>query len=90
MWVGLSDGNIATEGFHCGESPNSYMINQIDCHINGQERDDFLPEGAEQQLHWNQNENLVGCGLLLAPNPNDQLAVFFTFNGQLMGQFSFL
>jgi hypothetical protein len=65
------------------------VTNSIDCHIDGHELADFLPDGTEQLLHWNdENENIVGCGLLL--DSNDNLAVFFTLNGQLMGLFNLL
>jgi hypothetical protein len=44
-----------------------------------------LPEDWE----WNFNSpNVNGCGLLM--DPNDKLAVFFTFNGKLKGQFGYI
>jgi hypothetical protein len=46
--------------------------------------DSELPEGAIRPK-WKRTMNVVGCGLLL--DPTDQLAIFFTLNGKLLGEF---
>jgi hypothetical protein len=42
------------------------------------------PNGAIRP-EWNGQGDVVGCGLLL--NPENNLFIFFTANGILMGQF---
>jgi hypothetical protein len=34
---------------------------------------------------WNDQGDVIGCGLLL--NPENEVSIFFTGNGILMGQF---
>jgi hypothetical protein len=58
------------------------MINRIDCRIDGQVFD-LVAEGDEPAV-GRRNINVYGCGLLL--DPNDDWAVFFTFNGTLLGK----
>jgi hypothetical protein len=57
------------------------------------EEDFYYIDGKKCELEWPEEavkpkalkgEDVFGCGLLLNP---DKLAVFFTINGTLMGQF---
>jgi hypothetical protein len=41
------------------------------------------PNGATKPK-WRYNGNVLGCGLLL--NPENELSIFFTGNGLVMGQ----
>jgi hypothetical protein len=88
IFVGLSSGNIPTAGAWVGGFPNSYAI-QEGCDYCWLSRDDHRferPTGAiEPEWNWNGQGNVVGCGLLV--NPENELSIFFTGNGLLMGQF---
>jgi hypothetical protein len=42
--------------------------------------------GTRDVITWNKQEDVIGCGLLM--NPKNQLAIFFTVNGMLLGQFA--
>jgi hypothetical protein len=44
------------------------------------------PNGATVKPRWDPSGNIVGCGLLL--DAGNKLAIFFTSNGKLMGQFT--
>jgi hypothetical protein len=70
-----------------GEYSNSYASAIVGQHCNGYwfagERHRFeLPEGAVRPS-W-KYINVFGCGLVL--DPNNKLAIFFTLNGQLLGE----
>jgi hypothetical protein len=54
------------------------------CSVSGKEHTFEWPNGSIKPT-WNGQGDVVGCGLVL--NPNNQLAIFFTGNGILMGQF---
>ena len=83
--VGLSNGDI---GDFVGEKPNSYsMCYGGDCWLAGETPRFEWPEGAIKPK-WKGRGDVVGCGLLL--NPEKKVSIFFTVNGILMGQFSFL
>jgi hypothetical protein len=53
------------------------------CWLSGEEHDFEWPNGAIKP-EWN-GPGVVGCGLLL--NPANELSIFFTGNGILMGKF---
>jgi hypothetical protein len=80
---GLSDG-IIPEYKEIGEHPNSYAFVQLSfttcC---------FSLAGEDHQFEFrpgmNFGYNVFGCGLLL--DPNDKLAIFFTLNGSIIGQY---
>jgi hypothetical protein len=84
--VGLS-GAIAD--LWIGGYSNSYGISIVDHHyyggwLAGELHRFELPEGAIQP-EMKENGNIFGCGLVLDPDNN--LAIFFTLNGQLLGEF---
>jgi hypothetical protein len=54
------------------------------CFIDGKKHEFEWPDEAVKPKSPN-CEDVIGCGLLL--NPENKLAVFFTRNGTLMGQF---
>jgi hypothetical protein len=62
-----------------GDYPNSYAISTGFnlCYLAG-ETSFELPRGVN-------GRDVYGCGILM--DPNDKLAIFFTLNGILMGQF---
>jgi hypothetical protein len=81
---GLSDG-IIPEYKELGEHPNSYALHcsTITCYFSlagEKHRFEFRPE----KVSWPW-ASVFGCGLLL--NPNDKLAIFFTSDGKIIGQF---
>jgi hypothetical protein len=51
--------------------------------LDGTEHYFELPEGAIRP-HYSYHLNVFGCGLVLDPENN--LAIFFTLNGQLLGE----
>jgi hypothetical protein len=72
---------------YVGKYPNSYsylpgrdycLISQ-DQHTLEWPEDVLKPEGK-----WTSQGDVGGCGLLV--DPNDKLAIFFTFNGKLIGR----
>jgi hypothetical protein len=70
-------------------SPNSYAIrfgfNTV-CDLIGEPHLFELPGGAVQpEMKVYGNVNVYGCGLVLDPENN--LAIFFTLNAKLMGEF---
>jgi hypothetical protein len=88
-YVGLSDG-VIPDGASIGLYPNSYAIATSGrylhlCWLTGEGHHLELPEGVIK-LKWKSNGiNVHGCGLVL--DPKDNLAIFFTLNGKLMGEF---
>jgi hypothetical protein len=71
------------------EYSNSYAIpnyiNFNDCWLAGERHQFELPEGAIRP-RWKYNSiNVFGCGLVV--DSEDKLAIFFTLNGQLIGEF---
>jgi hypothetical protein len=54
------------------------------CKITGKEHAFEWPNGTIKPT-WNGRGDVVGCGLLLSPE--NELSIFFTGNGILMGQF---
>jgi hypothetical protein len=57
------------------------------CYPSNKKHEFEWPNGTNKPT-WNGNGDVVGCGLVLSPN--NRLAIFFTGNGILMGQFSSL
>jgi hypothetical protein len=56
------------------------------CFLAGKSRGFQLPaDGIRQKHKGSWGNNVYGCGLLV--DPNNELAIFFTLNGILMGQF---
>jgi hypothetical protein len=90
LYLGFSDGTLIDDydGTWIWDAPNSYSIptcanNYNVCRLNGKYHE-F--EVEERLPTFNMvGGNVHGCGLLL--NPNDKLSIFFTLNGQLMGEF---
>jgi hypothetical protein len=87
--VGLSDGaSPVPDNSWIGQYSNSYAFPRggylHQCWLAGNKHRFELPEGAIQPS-WKRNDNNVfGCGLVLYPE--DNLAIFFTLNGKLMGE----
>jgi hypothetical protein len=82
--VGLSSGNIPVGSCVCCP-PNSYAFEDgCDyCWISGKQYQFEWPNGAIKPK-WNGKGDVVGCGLLL--NPENEVSIFFTGNGILIGQ----
>jgi hypothetical protein len=55
----------------------------ISCWLAGEYHPFELPEGAIRPK-MKKNGNVYGCGIVL--DPNNKLAIFFTLNGQLLGE----
>jgi hypothetical protein len=54
--------------------------------LSGTKHDFELPNGAiKPEWKSTQSDNVIGCGILL--HSNGKLLIFFTLNGNLMGQF---
>jgi hypothetical protein len=89
MLVGFSKGNVPN-GSWVGNLPNSYA-NNADSDFNHcwlAERLHYFdwPNGANKPTwKYNSEGGVVGCGLLL--NSEKELSIFFTLNGNLLGQF---
>jgi hypothetical protein len=83
--VGLSSENIPN-GSVVGELPNSYAIQygRDHCWLSGSVYPFEWPNGAIKPK-WNGCGDVIGCGLLL--NTANELFIFFTRNGLLIGQF---
>jgi hypothetical protein len=88
--MGLSAGTGIPHGTLLGWCRNSYAIrfsfNTV-CYLSGEDHRFQLPEGATRPQK-KKHENVYGCGLVL--HPENYLAIFFTLNGQLMGEFCVL
>jgi hypothetical protein len=56
-----------------------------ECWIAGEEHRFELPEGADRPRQKKDGtDDVYGCGLVL--DPENKLAIFFTLNGQLLGE----
>jgi hypothetical protein len=86
-YVGLSGGVIPVrDNSWIGRFSNSYAIPNgyfYGCWLAGEVHQFELPEGSIC-LKRNRDINVFGCGLVL--DSEDKLAIFFTFNGQLLGE----
>jgi hypothetical protein len=66
---------------HLGEPQNTYAISHYNgCLFLSGKKHDFATKPD-----WNGPGDVIGCGLQL--NASNKLAIFFTFNGILLGQF---
>jgi hypothetical protein len=92
IFVGLSSGSLPDD-VTLQESPNAYAVSFSSeckcCFLAGKEHPFKWPTGVDGEAilpKWNDTaENVIGCGLLL--NANNNLAIYFTLNGQLIGHF---
>jgi hypothetical protein len=82
--VGLSSGNLIN-GSVLGALTNSYAIRSgFDfCRLSGKEHDFEWPNGAIKPESKGQGD-VLGCGLLLSSE--NEVSIFFTGNGLLMGK----
>jgi hypothetical protein len=82
--VGLSTGNIPN-GSCVGRLSNSFAIHYDYNHylLSGKRQQFEWPNGAIKPK-WNGPGDVIGCGLVL--NADNELSIFFTGNGILMGQ----
>jgi hypothetical protein len=58
------------------------------CDLSGKSHTFEWPADGAVKPKWNGKGDVVGCGLL--SSPHKELAIFFTGNGILMGQFPFI
>jgi hypothetical protein len=92
--VGLSNGiipagvhtrNLHSPDFHGFTTSNIWAYLNDFCYVSGNRHYFECPnEAIKPKRKWRLGD-VVGCGILL--NPEKKLAVFFTGNGILMGQF---
>jgi hypothetical protein len=82
--IGLSDGNIP-DSVYLGWTPNSYGMRDDFkcCWLSNKEHAFEWPNGVKPK--WTCLGAVVGCGLVL--NTKNELAIFFTGNGFLLGKF---
>jgi hypothetical protein len=71
-----------------GQDSNSYGIPIVGhhcygCWLAGEVHRFELPEGAVKP-EMEENGNVVGCGLVL--DPDNEMAIFFSLNGKLLGE----
>jgi hypothetical protein len=84
--VGLSNGNIPDES--CAtNSPNCYALFAGDdwCFLSGKIHDFKWPNDTIKPK-WIGPEDVIGCGILMSPEPANKVSIFFTLNGILLGQ----
>jgi hypothetical protein len=83
--VGLSNGTLPEGSVYVGHLPNSYAIQHgyDNCLLAGTRHWFEWPTGAIRP-EWNGRGDVMGCGILL--NSKNELAIFFTANGILMGK----
>jgi hypothetical protein len=88
FYVGLSDGAIPVpDHLWIGDYPNSYATPTSCfnlCWLTREEHQLELPEGAILPRRQLSGINVYGCGLVL--DPEDKLSIFFTLNGNLLGE----
>jgi hypothetical protein len=82
--VGFSNGSLPEDSL-VGESTNSYAIQHShdNCLLLGTSHWFEWPNGAIRPK-WDGCGDVMGCGILL--NSKNELAIFFTANGILMGK----
>jgi hypothetical protein len=87
--IGLSDGAIPEDdNLWIGGFLNSYGNGRIfwfECLLAGERHPFELPDGSIQPEPRNVGMNVMGCGLVL--DSDNKLAIFFTSNGYLSGEF---
>jgi hypothetical protein len=78
--MGLSNGNIPHES-NAPTSPNCYAIRAGDdfCFLSGRFHDFKWPTDANEP-EWNGQGDVVGCGILMSPEPVNKVSIFFTLN----------
>jgi hypothetical protein len=90
FWIGLSAQPMPENVPYVGKYPNSYSYPP------GHDYCVIADDHQYHKLEWPKEllkpkrelkgqGNVGGCGLLL--DPNDKVAIFFTFNGKLIGNF---
>jgi hypothetical protein len=77
-YIGLSDAAIPGNGYSWITVPYA-----VGCWLAGVFHHFEWQDGAIRPIR-NFGTNVYGCGLVL--DPKDKLAIFFTYNGQLMGE----
>jgi hypothetical protein len=74
-----------SNGHSVGFAPNSYAFYHCySCWLSGNSHKFEWPNGVTRPT-WNGPGDVLGCGLLMSSN--NELSIFFTGNGILMGQF---
>jgi hypothetical protein len=68
-----------------GWSPHSYAIHSDSdfCLLSGKQHYFEWPNSATIKPRWKGLGDVIGCGILLSPK--DEMSIFFTLNGTLMG-----
>jgi hypothetical protein len=85
--IGLSDGTVPDGTTIAGFKNSSAVMNGDDfCWLNGDCHDFEWPIGTIKPEWKNGVGDVVGCGIMV--NREDKVAIFFTGNGKLMGQFN--
>jgi hypothetical protein len=89
FWVGLSASGFITTGDYVNciyNSAHSYAVPRGSdfCILSHNAYDFELPEGVAKPK-WNGLGDVVGCGIVA--NSGNCLAIFFTLNGILLGEF---
>jgi hypothetical protein len=85
FYVGLSDGTIPDDdNLFIGEYQNSYGHSCYEYCLAGERRLFAEEQEAIEAREKSNGMDVYGCGLVL--DPEDKLAIFFTLNGQLMGE----
>jgi hypothetical protein len=84
--VGLSSGNVP-KGFVGGQNSYAIQSGYDCCRLSGKEHGFEWPNGAIKPESKGQGD-VLGCGLLL--NSENEVSIWFTGNGLLMGQFPLL
>jgi hypothetical protein len=69
-----------------GDYANSYAFSTglYACYLDGELHQLELPEGAIEPKFKANGIDVYGCGLVL--DPEDKLCIFFTLNGNLLGE----
>jgi hypothetical protein len=79
--VGLSNGHIPAKS-NATNSPNCYAVWADDdcCFLSGK-----MHKFNANKPKWNDQGDVLGCGILMSPDPENKVFIFFTLNGILMG-----
>jgi hypothetical protein len=86
-YVGLSNGNISDDGQWIPPTQSYYYFGSGSdyCTLDKNKHIFEWPNGTIKPIWNGRRGDIIGCGLVLSPN--NQLAIFFTLNGILLGQF---